>query len=62
MWTVADASRIAQVAYHTNTPLFSENEFLIVIWAIVLCTILGPVTVGYTVKRWGKRMLEGGWD
>lgn len=61
--TEADTScRIAQVAYHTSSPLFTEDEFLIVIWAIVICTVAGPCVVGWTVKRWGRRILHGGWE
>jgi hypothetical protein len=27
------------------------EEFLVVTWAILLCTLIGPVTVGLLVKR-----------
>jgi hypothetical protein len=53
---------ISQIAYHTTTPLLVEDEFLIVTWAIVICTIVGPVGVGWAVKRWGRRILDGGWE
>ncbi|ORY31422.1 Sodium/hydrogen exchanger family-domain-containing protein [Naematelia encephala] len=53
---------ISQIAYHTSQPLFDEDEFLIVTWAIVICTIIGPVGVGLSISRWGRRVLDGGWD
>jgi hypothetical protein len=31
----------AQVARGTSDPLLDEDEFLVVVWAIVLCTIVG---------------------
>jgi hypothetical protein len=42
--------------------LLLEDEFLIVVWAIVLCTIVGPMSVGWGVKKWGKGILKGGWE
>ncbi|RSH90439.1 Hsp70 ATPase ssc1 [Saitozyma podzolica] len=53
---------ISQIAYHTTSPLLVEDEFLIITWAIVICTIVGPVGVGWAVKRWGRKILEGGWE
>lgn len=53
---------IAQVARGTDDPLLDEEEFLVVVWAIVLCTIVGPAAVGWAVGRWRKGMLRGGWD
>lgn len=38
---------------------FESNIFLVVTWAIVLCTILGPLGVGFTVRR-SKRFREQG--
>jgi Kef-type K+ transport system membrane component KefB len=54
--------RIAQVARGTEDPLLLEDEFLVIVWAIVLCTIVGPMSVGWAVKRWGKTILRGGWE
>lgn len=54
--------RISQIAYHTPEPLFTEAEFLIVIWAILLATIIGPIGAGWVFKRWKKDVLRGGWD
>ena len=36
----------------------SSELFLIVTWAILICTLLGPVTVGLMVRR-VKRLQEG---
>lgn len=55
-------NRISQIAYHTPEPLFTEPEFLIVIWAILLATIIGPIGAGWVIKRWKQDVLKGGWD
>lgn len=36
----------------------SSDTFLVVTWAIMLCTILGPLAVGLVVKR-VKRLQQG---
>lgn len=53
--------RISQVAYRTTEPLLAEDEFLQVIWAIILCTIVGPVGISIAIKRWGRTLLDGPW-
>ncbi|WVQ99060.1 hypothetical protein IAU59_006192 [Kwoniella sp. CBS 9459] len=53
---------ISQVAYNTSDPLLTEDEFLIVNWGIILATIVGPVGVGQIVKRFGKEIMDGGWN
>ncbi|WWC60715.1 uncharacterized protein I303_103291 [Kwoniella dejecticola CBS 10117] len=53
---------ISQIAYNTHTPLLKEDEFLIVNWGIILCTIIGPLSVGWTIRRWGRGIMDGGWD
>lgn len=57
---VADQGRISQIALHTPDPLLSDDEFLVVTWGIILCTIVGPLAVGVIVKRWGRLVLIGG--
>ncbi|KAK8869496.1 hypothetical protein IAR55_000061 [Kwoniella newhampshirensis] len=52
---------ISQIAYNTTTPLLTENEFLIVNWGIIICTIVGPLGVGWMVKRWRVSVSDGGW-
>lgn len=56
----ADGNRISQIALHTADPLLGGDEFLVVTWGIILCTIVGPLAVGILVKRWGQRVLAGG--
>ncbi|WWD16245.1 hypothetical protein CI109_100671 [Kwoniella shandongensis] len=53
---------ISQIAYNTENPLLTEDEFLIVNWGIILCTIVGPLGVGWMVKRWRVSVTDGGWD
>ncbi|KAJ8462735.1 hypothetical protein ONZ51_g10708 [Trametes cubensis] len=33
--------------------LLGEETFLLCIWAILLCTLVGPMCLGYIVRRWG---------
>ncbi|WWD00993.1 hypothetical protein V866_007931 [Kwoniella sp. B9012] len=53
---------ISQIAYNTPKPLLTEDEFLIVNWGIILCTIVGPLSVGWIVRRSGKEIMDGGWE
>ncbi|WVW82673.1 hypothetical protein I302_104684 [Kwoniella bestiolae CBS 10118] len=53
---------ISQIAYNTPNPLLNEDEFLIVNWGIILCTIAGPLSVGWIVRRFGKSIMDGGWE
>jgi len=55
-------ARISQIAYHTPEPLYTEQEFLILIWAILLATIIGPIGAGWVIKRLREDVLRGGWD
>lgn len=41
--------------------VLSEEPFLLCIWAILLCTLVGPVALGYCVRRWGPRLNSGIW-
>ena len=34
-----------------DTAATSQGVFLVIIWAVVLCTLLGPVGVGITVRK-----------
>ncbi|KAJ9115514.1 hypothetical protein QFC22_005273 [Naganishia vaughanmartiniae] len=52
---------ISQIAYTTTEQQLTEEEFLITTWAIVLCTILGPVGVGYVIKKFKVDVVRGGW-
>lgn len=51
---------IAQIGY-TESGLLSEEGFLVVLWAILLNTVVGPVGVGVLVKRVGARVKDGSW-
>ncbi|OIW27102.1 Sodium/hydrogen exchanger [Coniochaeta ligniaria NRRL 30616] len=58
---------IAQIGLN-ETPYLGQKAFVIAIWAIVLNTIIGPVSAGFLIKtvgqkiaehpRWGVRPLE----
>ncbi|KAH9887599.1 hypothetical protein C8Q73DRAFT_712523 [Cubamyces lactineus] len=41
--------------------LLGEETFLLCIWAIMLCTLVGPMCLGYIVRRWGGRIHTGKW-
>ncbi|WWC89662.1 uncharacterized protein L201_004587 [Kwoniella dendrophila CBS 6074] len=53
---------ISQIAYNTPKPLLEQDEFLIVNWGIILCTIVGPLSVGWIIRKFGKTIMDGGWD
>lgn len=44
-----------------ETPYVSEAGFHTAVWAIILCTIIGPVMVGLLVKYKGQEIGEGKW-
>ncbi|KAI0329915.1 hypothetical protein GY45DRAFT_1371160 [Cubamyces sp. BRFM 1775] len=41
--------------------LLGEETFLLCIWAILLCTLVGPMCLGYVVQRWGTKIHTGRW-
>jgi Kef-type K+ transport system membrane component KefB len=51
---------IIEIGYN-ETSYVSEDGFITGVWAILLNTIIGPVTVGLLVKSYGKRIGEGAW-
>ncbi|RHZ59264.1 cation:proton antiporter [Aspergillus thermomutatus] len=51
---------IIEIGYN-ETSYVSEEAFITAVWAILLNTILGPMTVGLLVKYYGKRIGEGEW-
>ncbi|KAF7630623.1 hypothetical protein AFLA_011244 [Aspergillus flavus NRRL3357] len=51
---------IIEIGYN-STEYVSEEGFITGVWAILLNTIIGPVTVGLLVKFYGKRIEEGEW-
>ncbi|KAL3447248.1 Sodium/hydrogen exchanger family-domain-containing protein [Aspergillus insuetus] len=51
---------IIEIGYN-ETSYVTEDGFITGVWAILLNTIIGPVTVGLLVKAYGKRIGEGEW-
>ena len=41
--------------------LLGEEAFLVCVWAILLCTLVGPIGVGIIVRRWEGRIRHGIW-
>lgn len=39
-----------------------EEPFLVVMWAAVVCTLVGPLGTGWLVRRRAERCVEAGWD
>ncbi|PIL36576.1 hypothetical protein GSI_00265 [Ganoderma sinense ZZ0214-1] len=56
---------IAQLARGTDSNgekgLLGDEAFLVCIWAILLCTLVGPIGTGIVVRRWGPRVTSGLW-
>ncbi|CAG7938355.1 unnamed protein product [Penicillium salamii] len=46
---------------HNETPYVSDDGFITGVWAILLNTIIGPVTVGLMVRFYGSKLEEGDW-
>ncbi|KAL4786942.1 Cation/H+ exchanger [Aspergillus varians] len=51
---------IIEIGYN-ETFYLSEDGFITGVWAILLSTIIGPVSVGLIVRFYGKRIGRGGW-
>lgn len=52
---------ISQLAY-SEAGLLGNDAFLVTTWAIVICTVVGPVGVGLLVSRLGvKGFVRGRW-
>lgn len=57
---------IAQLA-RTQSPsssdrgLLGDEVFLVCIWAILLCTLLSPISLGIIVRRLGHKITQGIW-
>ncbi|KAI0637599.1 hypothetical protein C8Q77DRAFT_1086796 [Trametes polyzona] len=56
---------IAQLARGDDTNdkpgLLGTESFLLCIWAILLCTLVGPVSLGFVVRKWGAQITAGRW-
>ncbi|BGO99026.1 hypothetical protein RTG_00546 [Rhodotorula toruloides ATCC 204091] len=58
---------VLQVAYAASTSsdngteVLGEEAYLVGIWAVAVCTIVGPVVFGLLVKKEGERIKGGRW-
>ncbi|BGP21250.1 solute:hydrogen antiporter [Rhodotorula toruloides] len=57
---------VLQVAYAASnssdgTEVLGDEAYLVGIWAVAVCTILGPVAIGLLVKKEGERIKCGRW-
>ncbi|KAJ3352252.1 Hsp70 ATPase ssc1 [Allomyces javanicus] len=61
---------IAQLAYSggvtsrndpAQTPALGEEPFLLATWAIVVCTVVGPLGMAALARRWWPRIAAGPW-
>jgi hypothetical protein len=46
---------------HNETPYVSDEGFITGVWAILLNTVIGPVTVGLLVRFYAGKIEEGDW-
>ncbi|GAA5991325.1 hypothetical protein JCM11641_004799, partial [Rhodosporidiobolus odoratus] len=59
---------VLQVAYSSSSasstnpnPVLTEEPYLVGIWAVALCTIVGPVAFSALIRRVGERVVRGRW-
>ncbi|CCM05894.1 uncharacterized protein FIBRA_08132 [Fibroporia radiculosa] len=62
---------IAEIARHgpvisdsdvgQSSGLLGDEAFLVCIWAILICTLIGPIGVAFVVRRWGEKVTHGRW-
>ncbi|CDZ97715.1 Predicted K /H-antiporter [Phaffia rhodozyma] len=52
---------IAQVGYN-KSKILGNDAFLVVLWGIALATIIGPIAIGFIVKRMGHKVAHGRWS
>ncbi|KAI9069552.1 hypothetical protein FKP32DRAFT_1753760 [Trametes sanguinea] len=45
----------------TPTGLLGEDAYLLCIWAILVCTLVGPMSLGFVVRKWGAKVSSGVW-
>lgn len=53
---------IAQIAKESAGGLLTDDTYLMCIWAILICMLVGPMAVGFIVTRWGPRINQGIWS
>ncbi|EIW62307.1 Sodium/hydrogen exchanger [Trametes versicolor FP-101664 SS1] len=55
-------AQLARSSPSSGSPgLLGEEPFLLCIWAILVCTLVGPISLGLIVRRWGARVNAGVW-
>ena len=52
---------VAQIAHDPESSLLEDDTYIIAIWAILLCTLIGPIGTGVVVKRWNKWLQTNTW-
>ncbi|KAI0755464.1 hypothetical protein BC629DRAFT_1684279 [Irpex lacteus] len=52
---------VVQIAHDPQSSLLGDDTYLIAVWSILLCTLVGPIGVGIVVRRWGKWLQRGIW-
>lgn len=58
---------VLQVAYtastssEASTEVLGQEAYLVGVWAVAVCTIVGPVAFGLLVKKEGERIKGGRW-
>ena len=52
---------VLQAVRSFEHPLIDEEAYLMGIWAVTLCTIVGPIAVSLIVKGWGTSIARGRW-
>ncbi|KAG8808451.1 Hsp70 ATPase ssc1 [Serendipita sp. 399] len=52
---------IAQIAYGDGQGILPTDLFLISLWALVLNTIIGPISVSIVLSRWGVTLMKTPW-
>ncbi|KAI0808920.1 Sodium/hydrogen exchanger family-domain-containing protein [Irpex lacteus] len=52
---------VVQIGHDSQSSLLSDDTYLIAVWAILLCTLVGPIGVGIVVRRWGRWLQGGVW-
>ncbi|KAH9927872.1 Sodium/hydrogen exchanger [Amylocystis lapponica] len=50
---------VAQIGHSSG--LLDDDVFLLCVWAILLCTLAGPVGVGALMRRYGGSVVSGKW-
>ncbi len=52
---------VLQTVRSSEHPLLDEEGYVLGIWAVAVCTIVGPIAVSLVVKRWGATIAQGRW-